>query len=72
MRLGRRFRRELAWVIYFVSLGVAIHDFAHQVWELRGFHNLLEGGYIAFGFILLTTGYLFWRELRFYVSERVR
>jgi len=69
--MGRRFRRELALVSYWVGFGVSLHDFAHQVWELKGYHNPVEGGYL--GFLLLLCGgvYLHWRELRFYVRERM-
>ena len=70
-RLGRRFRRELAWALYYCGFGVALHDFAHQVWELKGYHNFVEGGYIGFGVLLLASFYLHWRELRFYVRERM-
>ena len=31
-----------------VGYGVALHDYAHQVWQLKGFHNPIEGGYIGF------------------------
>ena len=71
-RLGRRFRREVAWVGFYLGLGISLHDFAHQVFQLKGFHNLCEGGYIGFGLVILTSVYLHGRELRFYVSERVR
>lgn len=37
-----------------IGYGIAIHDFAHQVWELKGTPISLEGGYI--GFIMLLAG----------------
>ncbi|MFQ6053337.1 MAG: hypothetical protein ACE5OO_03795 [Candidatus Bathyarchaeia archaeon] len=40
--------RTALWALYWMFFGVALHDYAHQVWELKGFHNLVEGGYIGF------------------------
>jgi len=48
---------KLIGVITFsIGYGVAIHDFAHQTFELKGTVLSLEGGYIGFG--LITTGFL--------------
>ena len=69
--LTKRRRRELVWSCYFMGFGIALHDFAHQVWELRGFHNLLEGGYIGFVVLVVCSAYLHGRELRHYVTKRV-
>jgi len=38
-----------------VAFGVALHDFAHQVWQLKGIVLSLEGGYI--GFIVMFLSY---------------
>ena len=48
----------MAWIAFFVSYGVALHDFAHQVWELKGTVISLEGGYIGFLGMLLAFLYL--------------
>ena len=39
-----------------VGYGIALHDFAHQVWELKGTVISLEGGYV--GFLILLIGLL--------------
>ena len=44
----------IALILIFVGYGVALHDFAHQVWELKGTVISLEGGYI--GFIIMFIG----------------
>ena len=44
----------IALILIFVGYGVALHDFAHQVWELKGTVISLEGGYI--GFIIMLIG----------------
>ena len=44
----------IALILTFVGYGVALHDFAHQVWELKGTVISLEGGYV--GFIMLLIG----------------
>lgn len=33
---------------FLIGYGISLNDFAHQVWQLKGHHNLLEGGYIGF------------------------
>jgi hypothetical protein len=33
---------------FLVGYGIALHDFAHQVWQLKGTPISLEGGYIGF------------------------
>lgn len=43
-------------VLFWFGLGVLVHDYAHQVWELKGYHNLLEGGYI--GLVILICGWI--------------
>ena len=46
--------KHLLWALYWLFFGVALHDYAHQVWQLKGYHNLIEGGYIGFiGMFLL-------------------
>ena len=47
----------IALILTFVGYGVALHDFAHQVWELKGTVISLEGGYV--GFIMLLIGLTF-------------
>ena len=45
---------KIAWIILLIGYGMALHDFAHQVWELKGTVISLEGGYI--GFIIMLIG----------------
>ena len=40
-------------VLSLTGWGIAIHDFAHQVYELRGTILSLEGGYVGFAMILV-------------------
>ena len=45
---------EVAGALLFsVGYGISIHDFAHQVWELKGTVLSLEGGYIGFGLTIV-------------------
>jgi hypothetical protein len=58
-RIGRR--ESTGWMLVLIGYGVALHDYAHQVYELRGTVFSLEGGYLGFammlaGLILLSTG----------------
>ena len=36
-----------------VGYGIALHDYVHQVWQLKGTWMSLEGGYVGFGIMLL-------------------
>ena len=58
-------KHAIGWILYLIGYGVALHDFAHQVWLLKGTVISLEGGYIGFalcfvGFIFLTLDYVEW------------
>jgi len=58
-RIGRR--ESAGWMLTLIGYGVALHDYAHQVYELRGTVLSLEGGYLGFammlaGLILLSAG----------------
>ncbi|MCM8802847.1 MAG: hypothetical protein NC827_06025 [Candidatus Omnitrophica bacterium] len=46
----------LGIILFLIGFGIALHDFAHQVWQLKGTVLSLEGGYI--GFLLMFLGYL--------------
>jgi len=46
--------KKIAWIMLLIGYGIALHDFAHQVWELKGTVLSLEGGYI--GFIIMFIG----------------
>ncbi|MCS7387170.1 MAG: hypothetical protein NDF55_10675 [archaeon GB-1867-005] len=48
--------KVFALMLTCVGYGIALHDFAHQVWELKGTSLSLEGGYI--GFIMMLAGLL--------------
>jgi len=40
-------------ILFLVGYGVALHDFAHQVYELKGTVLSLEGGYVGFSLIMI-------------------
>lgn len=46
-------RAAMSTLIMTVCYGVALHDFSHQVWQLKGTSISLEGGYIGFAGMLL-------------------
>jgi hypothetical protein len=54
----------LGRIFFLVGWGISAHDFAHQVWELKGTVFSLEGGYI--GLALVFIGYLL---LEMYISR---
>lgn len=37
---------------FLIGYGVSLHDFAHQVYQLKGYHNIVEGGYVGFALML--------------------
>ena len=50
--------KEILKALVYIGSGISLHDFAHQVYELKGEYLSLEGGYIGFiitiaSFILL-------------------
>ena len=54
-----------ALALFFASWGYALHDFGHQVWELKDTALSLKGGYIGFAgmlvaIILLSREYISW------------
>jgi len=40
--------KRLLWALTFFSYGVALHDFAHQVYQLKSTVYSVEGGYVGF------------------------
>jgi len=58
----------IALILTFVGYGVTLHDFAHQVWELKGTVISLEGGYV--GFIMLLAGLIM--LINIIISKHVR
>jgi len=54
-RLGHSITRleALGWAMALIGYGIALHDFAHQVWELKGTVLSLEGGYVGFALLAL-------------------
>jgi len=66
-RIGYKIPRRVGWgiLLFLAGWGLALHNFAHGVWELKGTAVSLEGGYIGFtlvliGFFLLTWQYVDW------------
>jgi len=61
-RAGQKLSRDtvLAWMMFFVSFGVALHDYCHALWEVGGYPEILspQGGYIGFLGMLLAFLYL--------------
>jgi len=63
-------RIKIACFLFFVGFGIALHDFAHSLWVIGGYREILslQGGYIGFGlmaigFILLSYDQI--RRLKF-------
>ncbi len=52
----------IGMLLALIGYGIALHDFAHQVWELKGTSISLEGGYIGFLLLLLGLIALLWCE----------
>jgi hypothetical protein len=55
----------LGWMLYLVGYGIALHDFAHETYELKGTCLSPEGGYLGFalimlGFVLLVSDHVRW------------
>jgi len=48
-----------------IGYGIALHDFSHQVWELKGTSISLEGGYIGFLLMFLAN----WVAMKEYVKS---
>jgi len=66
---GQKISRSFAisFALFFASWGVAIHDFAHQVWELKGTILSPEGGYLGFigmiaAILFLTREHIKWLQ----------
>jgi len=45
--------RGLTTLIFGIGFGISLHDFAHQVYQLKGTVLSMEGGYIGFALVLL-------------------
>jgi len=56
--------RKIKWVLTFIGWGIVAHDFAHQVWELKGTVFSLEGGYVGLILNLIGTILLFYETIR--------
>jgi hypothetical protein len=66
-RIGRI--QALGWILFLTGYGVALHDYAHALWEVGGYREILslQGGYIGFamvfaGFILLVSEHIAFGE----------
>jgi len=66
-KLGWRISRTTGFgiLLTLIGWGIVAHDFAHQVYQLKGTPLSLEGGYIGLalnliGFILLTSEFINW------------
>jgi len=67
---GRRgWKIRWAHVLFSIGYGIALHDYAHQVWELKGTVLSVEGGYIGFAIMLVTVLYLA-AERRLWLRKR--
>jgi len=48
-KLGWKIKwNTVADTLFLIFYGIALHDYSHQVYQLKGYHNLIEGGYIGF------------------------
>jgi hypothetical protein len=45
--------------VFFIGLGISLHDFAHHLWQLGGIEEIigLHGGYI--GYIFMAIAFIF-------------
>jgi hypothetical protein len=57
-KLGWRLTVKLfiGLVLFLIGYGIALHDFCHQVWEIKGTVLSLEGGYV--GFLISFIGFI--------------
>jgi hypothetical protein len=62
--------RPILRILFWISFGVALHDFAHGVWELKGTPLSPEGGYIGFAGIALSIMLMRWENKRQRKLER--
>lgn len=48
----------ISTVVFMLGMGIALHDYAHTLWEVGGYSEILsvQGGYI--GFILMFIAYV--------------
>lgn len=46
-------KKRLVSLFKWFGFGLLAHDYAHQVYQLKGYHNLVEGGYIGLAIFLL-------------------
>lgn len=51
--LTKEERLVLVKTFKWFGFGLLSHDFAHQVYQLKGFHNLVEGGYVGLAIFLV-------------------
>jgi len=60
LRLFGRSGWQIRWahIFFLIGYGVALHDFAHQTWELKGTPLSTEGGYVGFGIMFFSLLYL--------------
>jgi hypothetical protein len=67
---GRRgWKIRWAHVFFSIGYGIALHDFAHQTYELKGTVLSVEGGYVGFAIMLVTVLYLA-AERRLWLRKR--
>jgi len=57
-----RFAKLISLILTCVGYGIALHDFAHNVWELKGTIFSPEGGYIGFSMMAVGIVMLAWSE----------
>lgn len=50
--LNRRIVKVLLIIGTWFGIGAALHDYMHQVWQLKGTVFSLEGGYIGFAILI--------------------
>jgi len=59
-----RFQKLISLILTCVGYGISLHDFTHQVWELRGTVFSPEGGYVGFGMMAVGIVMAVWAELQ--------
>jgi hypothetical protein len=59
-----RFQKLISLMLTCVGYGVALHDFAHSIWELHGTIFSPEGGYVGFGMMAVGMVMAVWADVR--------
>ena len=59
-------KTALGWSLYWLSLGIMLHDYAHECWLYGGYEEILsfQGFYIGFALNILAFIILSWEFIK--------